>query len=142
VVDCAVETKESEADPMTIEDGAAKYNAVNVESYRGAIDELLVKHGLTPESLSFEDAFEGDVNPHRIVKCFKIEKKIVFKKVITPEDRADAIEALALFKDKMKILEDDWLFVKQALLTEIHRITYRYKSEHECRLWAMHEVKF
>lgn len=127
---------------MTVEGPAVRYNTVDIESYRGRMEELLVKHGLAPETLSFVDGFPGDVNPHRVVRCYKIEKKIVFKRVMTPEDRADAIAALELFKDRMKILEDDWLFVKQALLTEIHRITYRYKSEHECRLWAMHEVKF
>jgi hypothetical protein len=127
---------------MTVENQTAQYNTIDTESYRGRMEELLVKHGYGPDNLSFVDGFPDDVNPHRVVRCYKIEKKIVFKRVITPEDRADAIAALELFKDKMSVLKDDWLFVKQALLTEIHRITYRYKSEHECRLWAMHEVKF
>ncbi len=127
---------------MTVEGGAVKYNTVDIESYRAGMEELVVKHGLSADALSFVDGFPDDVNPHRIVRCYKIEKKIVFKKVMTPEDRADAVAALALFKDKANIFNDDWLFVKQALLTEIHRITYRYKSEHECRVWALHEVKF
>ena len=127
---------------MTVENQAAPYSTINTEAYRDEMEKLLVKYGFGPENLSFVDGFPDDLNSHRVLRCYKIEKKIVFKKIITPEDRADAIAALNLFKDKIAIFKDDWLFVKQALLTEIHRITYRYKSDHECRLWALHEVKF
>ncbi|MBI5587886.1 MAG: hypothetical protein HY889_05915 [Deltaproteobacteria bacterium] len=127
---------------MSVENQAVPYNTINTEAYRDEMEKLLVKHGFGPQNLSFVDGFPDDLNPHRVLRCYKIEKKIVFKKIITPEDRADAVAALNLFKDKIAIFKDDWLFVKQALLTEIHRITYRYKSDHECRLWALHEVKF
>lgn len=127
---------------MTVENQAPPYNTIDTEAFRGEMEKLLVKHGFGPDNLSFVDGFPDDVNPHRVLRCYKIEKKIVFKKIITPEDRADAIAAYDLFKDRVGILKDDWMFVKLALLVEIHRITYRYKSEHECRLWAFHEVKF
>lgn len=127
---------------MTVEGHSAQYGTINVESYRAEMDRLLVKHGYGPDNLVLVDSFPDDPNPHRVLKCFKIEKKIMFKRVITPEDRAEAIASLDLFKDRVGILKDGWTFVKLFLLTEIHRITYRYKSDHECRLWAFHEVKF
>lgn len=115
------------------------YGAVNAEAFRGEMDKVLVKWGLTPEDLSFVDDFPNELRPS---KCFKIQKKIHFKRTITPEDRGAAISAMYQFEERERaLLRDDWLFVKHTLLHEIRHILQRHEDDYACNRWAFYELK-
>ncbi|MBI5492571.1 MAG: hypothetical protein HY893_06540 [Deltaproteobacteria bacterium] len=112
---------------------------LNVEAYRGRLDEVLQKHGLPAASLELVDDFGGEA---RVTKCFKIQKKICLKKVITEEERGWILAWLYQFEeDQTGLLKDDWTFLKHTLLREICHILYRYKDDYECAKWAFYELK-
>lgn len=115
---------------------------INAEGYRAEMDRLLTKWGLAPENLQFVDDFPNDINPHRVSKCFKIERKIYFKRLITGPDRKTMISTLRQFEEKeVSLLKDDWTFVKHTLLHEVCHILNRYKDDYECNKWALYEMK-
>ncbi len=112
---------------------------IKAEDYRVQIDEVLKKHGLSAANLDLVDDFGGEA---RVTKCFKIQKKIYIKKVITGQEREWTISGLHQFEeDKIKLLNDDWTFLKHMILREICRILYRYKDDYECAKWAFYELK-
>lgn len=115
---------------------------VNAEAFKEGLYEALARHGVSEGAIEFVDGFPNDANPRRVSMCFKIEKRILLKKGITPEDRADAVNLyFGRFPEKHAELEDGALFVKAVFLYEMFHIVYRYQTDYECAKWALYYLK-
>src|SRR5574340_673920 len=116
--------------------------SIDVESYKDEMGKVLAQHGLGPENLQFVDRFENEANPLRVAKNMNIAKRVIFKKTISPEERAAVISTLHRFdKKELDLLNDDWAFVKHVLLHEICRIMSRWRNDYECDKWAVYELR-
>ncbi|MBI5235264.1 MAG: hypothetical protein HY886_03335 [Deltaproteobacteria bacterium] len=114
---------------------------IEVEAYLSEMLKALDRHGLGPDNLCFVDDFPNA--PNAVSRVGKIEKKITFRRRITKEDKALAIEALKeKFASDVKALDDDWAFVKHSLLHKVCGIIYRYQNDYECIKWAFYQLRF
>lgn len=112
---------------------------LDVESYRGKLDTVLEKYNLPAATLELVDDFGGEA---RVTKCYKIQKKIYLKKMITGEERERTLAGLYQFEESQKgLLKDDLTFLRHTLLREVCHILYRYKDDYECAKWAFYELK-
>lgn len=114
---------------------------IDVEAYLSEMLKALVRHGLGAENLDFVDDFPNA--PNAVSRVGKIEKKITFKRRVTRDDKALAIETLKeKFASDVGGLGDDWSFVKHSLLRQICGILYRYQNDYECAKWAFYQLRF
>ena len=114
---------------------------IDAEAYLSEMLKTLARHGLGAENINFVDDFPNA--PNVVSRVGKIEKKITFKRRITREDKAHAIEALKeRFASNVGALDDDWSFVKHTLLHKICGIIYRYQNDYECTKWAFYQLRF
>jgi hypothetical protein len=119
----------------------AQKGAINAEDYRDDMIKELEARNLPADTVEFVDVAD-EAAPHQVTRCFKIRKKINFKKRISPEERAFITEALAeKFPEEAKLLDDDRSFVLQRLLCEVYHIMYRYQIDYECNKLAFYDVK-
>ncbi len=126
---------------MTMETIGQDY--IDVEAYLSEMLKVLARHGLGVENLSFLDDFPNAPNAVPIARVGKIEKKITFRRRITREDKAFAVNALKeKFASDVGALDDDWAFVKHSLLHKICGIIYRYQNDYECTKWAFYQLRF
>ncbi|MEK6759406.1 MAG: hypothetical protein AABY51_06510 [Deltaproteobacteria bacterium] len=117
--------------------------SIDVVALKADLEQIMEKYGLAPESLELVDSLENEPNPNRASRCFKIEKKIQIKKVITLEDRLDTLKLLSKFDQAdLKKIEGDEQFVKHLLMKHICSINERWKDLHECDKWAFYNLKF
>lgn len=117
--------------------------SIDVCAYADDMIKVLERYGLGAGDLVFVDGFPNDPNPFRIGKVSKLEKKIYFKRTITPREREAGQKAPNRFEEKdLRKINDDWSFVKHALLHQIVHILFRNKDCYECDKWAFYEIKF
>lgn len=121
----------------------AKKEGMDVTAYTDDMLKVLERYDLGADNLIFVDGFPNDANPFRISKVSKLEKKIYFKRTITLQERDAGRKAPHRFEEKdLRKINDDWSFVKHALLHQIVHILARYKDCYECDKWAFYELKF
>lgn len=121
----------------------AKEASIDVTAYLDEMARVIERYELDPGKLMFVDGFPNDANPFRIGKVSKLEKKIFFKRSISPEDMAAARKALYRFEEKdLKKIDDGWSFVKHVLLHQIAHIMARSRDCYDCDKWAFYELRF
>ncbi|MBI5826897.1 MAG: hypothetical protein HZB22_04140 [Deltaproteobacteria bacterium] len=121
----------------------AKDASIDVSAYADDMIKVIERYELGAGNLIFVDGFPNEANPFRIGKVSKLEKKLYFKRNITPEERAAARKALYRFEEKdLRKIDDDWSFVKHVLLHQIVHILARNKDCYDCDKWAFYELKF
>ncbi len=113
---------------------------IDATKYRDEMEKELAARNLLPETVEFVET-PDPANPHLVTRCFKIRKKILFKKLISPEEKDFAVRVLSeKFPEEVKMLEDDRNFVLQRLLSEVYHIVYRYQIDYECNKLAFYDV--
>lgn len=123
-------------------DKAKTDEIIDVEDHIDALEKLLKRHGLAPETLELVEDLYDEKNPFRVAASYKIEKRILMKRAITREEQRGVMEALKDFDARSALLEDDLTFLKHTLCHEICHILWRYKNCDECDAWAFYEMKF
>ncbi|GMR05234.1 MAG: hypothetical protein BMS9Abin24_028 [Thermodesulfobacteriota bacterium] len=114
---------------------------INTEDYREDIIKELETRNLPADTVEFKDIAD-EAAPYQVTRCFKIRKKIILKKKITPEEKGAILIALAeKFPEDVKLLEDDRNFVLQRVICEAYHIIYRYQVDYECNKLAIYDVK-
>ncbi|MBI5642176.1 MAG: hypothetical protein HY954_01725 [Deltaproteobacteria bacterium] len=112
---------------------------IETERYKDELVKTLAKHGFGPEILEFVDEVPND--PLRACRVYKIEKKIVMKKRVTPEEKEININFLfEKFPEHLAQLSDDLKFLKQLVLFEMFHIVYRYQTDYECAKWGFYHL--
>lgn len=114
---------------------------INAEAFKPELEKILQKYNLPLDSIEFVDEFPNE--PYRSSLCYKIQKKIKLKRLITEQDREAAKQMLSRFgPEDLSKLDDDWGFVKQAVLKHVCGINERWKDAHECEKWAFYNMRF
>jgi len=114
---------------------------INTEDYKEDIIKELESRNLPADTVEFKDIAD-EAAPYQATRCFKIRKKIILKKQITPDEKESVMMALAeKFPDEVKLLEDDRNFVLQRVICEAYHIIYRYQVDYECNKLALYDVR-
>ncbi|HBG45516.1 MAG TPA: hypothetical protein DDW94_00840 [Deltaproteobacteria bacterium] len=114
-------------------------STINTEEHREELERVLEHYNLTPACLSFTDSFPNE--PMRASKCQKLLSRIIFKSLITAEEKEAALKELHLFPEDVKELEDDRMFLKHTLLKYICSIQQRWQPAYECAKWAFYHMR-
>jgi len=122
-------------------DAAAEGGVIDAADYMDELTAALGRHGLGPDNLELVEDVHDPMSPFRKAACYKIEKRIVLKRLITAEERAGVMEALRGFDPRAEQLSDPLLFLKHAVLHEACHILWRYKNCNECDAWAFYEMR-
>ena len=112
---------------------------IDSEIHKEDLIKAIAKHGFGPENLEFVD--EIPKAPMKASLCYKIEKRILIKKLISPEEKEANINMLfSKFQEDLPKITDDLKFVKLLVLYEMFHIVYRYQTDYECAKWAFYHL--
>lgn len=125
-----------------METGAPLTDVINADDYLTELNMALARHGLGPENLELVDEVKDPRSPFRVATCYKIEKRILLKRIITREEQDGLIAALKEFDHRAELLREGLTLLKHAVMHEACHILWRYKNCDECDAWAFYEMKF
>lgn len=121
-----------------------EYLFINTETYKGRIESVLCKHGLSLKDIVFVDKIRDEQNPWRIAHCEQKGKGPIIILKLIPRDCVISIkDTLGSYglEDKVQFMKDDWSFVEHTVLHEVCHVLHKDKTERECDIWAFNEME-